>query len=88
MHGQKAELVNRANSSASERCYYKLGDPTGKSAVRCDVGSGFSIHHPMMFKGGQHDREQVQGSRMYYGLRTWHPRLQSSKGSCEYAPPA
>lgn len=84
--GQRAVLSNRANVSASDRCYYKLGDNTGKSAVRCDIGLGFSIHHPILVSPGSGHKAFFQGNRMYYGLRTWHARFGRSKGTCDFAP--
>lgn len=85
--GHRAVLSNRANLSESGRCYYRLRDDTGKSAMRCDIGFGFSIHHPVLVSSGSGHKRFLQGNRMYYGLRTWHARFGHSKGTCDFARP-
>lgn len=85
LKGQVVEkLKNRVNASESFKCYDRLGDNTGKSAVRCDVGVGFSIHHPIVNVPGKRMMSQRQGNLIYRGLRTWHARFLKSKGMCFY----
>lgn len=84
-NGHTAQLRDRVDAARSERCYYKLGDNTGKSVVRCDVGLGFTIHHPVVVaKSPTGALSFVQGNRMHRGLRVWHARFSKSKGTCYY----
>lgn len=86
INGKRARLVNREHVGKDEECYAKTRDDTAKSAVRCDVGLGFTIHHPVV--GGGKKMEIRQGNRVYRGLRTWHARLGKLKwahaADCDY----
>lgn len=87
--GKKIKLVNRKNADKGAQCYEKTRDDTAKSAVRCDVGLGFTIHHPVIAVEGN-NMEVAQGNRVYRGLRTWHARLGEVKwarvADCDYEP--
>lgn len=82
-------LSNQEIPARPEQCYERTGDDTAKSAVRCDVGLGFTIHHPVMALPGK-GMEMTQGNRIYRGLRTWHARLGQLKwahvADCDYEP--
>lgn len=83
-------LEDRVNASRSRQCYQRLRDDTGKSVVHCDAGLGFTIHHPVLIskKSRRHGMPPSfgfkQGQAMFRGMRTWHARLVSSKGTCHY----
>lgn len=82
-------LEDRVNTSRSRQCYQRLGDNTGKSVVHCDAGLGFTIHHPVLLsRSGRQGMAPSfgfkQGQAMFRGMRTWHARLVSSKGTCHY----
>lgn len=87
--GKRLMLVNRQNADKGAQCYERTRDDTAKSAVRCDVGLGFTIHHPVIAVEGQR-MEVAQGNRVYRGLRTWHARLRAVKwarvADCDYEP--
>lgn len=91
IRGLPTVLRNQENSSRPELCYQRTRDDTAKSAVRCDVGLGFTIHHPVMASPGR-EMEMRQGNRIYRGLRTWHARLGQLKwahvADCDYDPSA
>lgn len=85
--GQSPKLLDRFNASRSPECYNRLKDDTGKSVLRCDVGFGFSIHHPMTVVPDHTGRMAFRQSfRMHRSLRTWHARFKYSKGTCAYSP--
>ncbi|CAN8063630.1 unnamed protein product [Agarophyton chilense] len=72
-----------------DRDCYALGrDPTGKSAVRCDVGLGFTIHRPVIRQKSSDPTilNQIQGERRSNKLRTWHPRIGRSSSKCIFVP--
>lgn len=89
IRGFPTTLHNQENSSRPEQCYERTRDDTAKSVVRCDVGLGFTIHHPVMAATGK-GMEMQQGNRVYRGLRTWHARLGQLKwahvADCDYSP--
>lgn len=89
--GKKLMLINRQNPNKEAQCYEQTRDDTAKSAVRCDIGLGFTIHHPVIAVEGQR-MEVVQGNRVCRGLRTWHARLGEVKwarvADCDYKPQA
>lgn len=66
-------------------CYARRSSSVGKSAVRCDVGLGFTIHHPVV-SATDRGKEFIQGKTMYKGLRAWHARLGSANTDCDFAP--
>lgn len=82
MSGKRPELKGRGKD-----CYAFTNDITGKSAVRCDVGLGFTIHRPVIRKKNSDATvlDQIQGERSSRSLRTWHPRFGSSRGKCHFA---
>ncbi|KAI0560179.1 hypothetical protein FGB62_122g047 [Gracilaria domingensis] len=69
-------------------CYGPGKDSTGKAAVRCDVGLGFTIHKPVIREKSPDPTilRQIQGKRGSRRLRTWHPRMQRSRGKCAFVP--
>lgn len=85
MDGEALDLRPRKNEKNSD-CLSFSNDPTGKSAVRCDVGIGFTIHRPVIRKSGEAlgILGQIQGEIRMRQLRTWHPRLDGSRGTCMY----
>lgn len=89
IRGLPTTLSNQENASRPEQCYERPRDETAKSAVRCDVGLGFTIHHPVMSIAGR-GMEMQQGNRIYRGLRTWHARLGALKwahvADCDFEP--
>lgn len=83
LQGQYARLEHREDSNLRGQCYGKAKSFIGKSAVRCDVGLGFTIHRPIILIG--HGAFQKQGIRVAPDVRTWHARLGSSAGHCDFA---
>lgn len=91
-------LSNKYDAAKSTSCYDVLADDTGKAAVRCDVGMGFSIHHAVVISGtkpstkgkshGKGNQSVVlafqQGAKVDRMFRTWHARYDVSKGPCEF----
>lgn len=86
IHGNIPKLENKENDTGSKHCYDRRRVSTGKSAVRCDVGLGFTIHHPVTEKVGFR-MDINQGDRRSRRLRTWHARLGSASSKCDYIPP-
>lgn len=84
MGGRAPVLRNRTDSKKQSSCYDFTKDPTGKAAVRCDTGLGFSIHRPIILAPDGKGLDQVQGNVRSRLLRTWHARLGSSTGKCDY----
>lgn len=83
LDGKYAVLGHEERNYSMNICYEKSRMYLGKSAVRCDVGLGFTIHRPIV--GSVPDGIfQKQGARVYRGVRTWHARLGSSSGKCEF----
>ena len=82
----RAPLLMHKDGESGHDCYAFTRDPTGKSAARCDVGLGFTIHRPVIIKtGGNHEiLGQTQGQVRRRGLRAWHPRLGGSRGQCAF----
>lgn len=86
LRGHSPQLQDRFNVSMSPNCYSRLKDDTGKSVLRCDVGFGFSIHHPMTVIPDHAGKMAFRQSfRMNRKLRTWHARFDYSKGTCAYS---
>lgn len=83
--GRIPTLANKDDVSRSSECYNKLEDETGKSAVRCDVGYGFTVHSSIFVYKDDHGHINFTvGWRVNRDLRTWHARYYYSKGSCKY----
>lgn len=84
---EKYPVLKPQRGKEGSDCYAKRSNAVGKSAVRCDVGLGFTIHHPVV---SAKDRgiEFVQGKTLHKGLRTWHARLGSANTACDFAPDA
>ena len=83
VRGRMARLRHRNVAFWSRGCV-AAARRTGKSAVRCDVGLGFTIHHPVVAHEQYGIRKIKQGTQLGV-LRTWHARLKSASGDCEYA---
>lgn len=85
LRGDIPALADRDGAEKSSRCYDRTRVATGKSAVRCDVGLGFTIHHPVTENVG-YQMKIHQGARLSRLLRTWHARLSSASSKCDYVP--
>lgn len=85
IRGQLPKLLSRTESFAGQ-CY-ALADRfmSGKSAVRCDVGLGFTIHSPVIIRPG---KGITRGLNRHPTLRTWHARLRHANSKCDYIPPS
>lgn len=84
LRGESARLRHMSNESLSERCYNGGGDGSGKAVVRCDVGLGFTVHHPVVVDPGARMMRFLQGKRRYKGLRTWHARVAKARSMCYF----
>lgn len=88
LDGKEPSLVPRSIAPKKYDCHKFPPYSTGKSAVRCDIGLGFTIHKPVIQdeSAPKTSLGQKQGKIRNKALRTWHPRLQSSSGKCTYDP--
>lgn len=85
MQGRPPALKPKAGDATdTARCW--KGWTTGKAAVRCDIGVGFTIHSPLIMKSslGRVVPVVKPAPRLSSSFRTWHPRLQSTSGMCAY----
>lgn len=85
MGGRHALLRDPDNPNLSTKCYERRKISTGKSAVRCDVGLGFTVHHPVLAESKK-GMAMKQSRRMFLGMRAWHGRIGEGYGStkCDY----
>lgn len=82
MNGVAPKLVTTPGSSKSlSELLSTRRDPTGKCAVRCDVGLGFTIHASVVRASPRGSRELsgMQVHQFARSMRTWHARLKYSR---------
>lgn len=86
LHGKEPSLITRSTAPANYDCHKFPPYSTGKSAVRCDIGLGFTIHKPVIQdeSAPKNALGHKQGKIRSKALRTWHPRLEYSSGKCLY----
>lgn len=81
MRGFAPRLKATTGSTKSLLDLLSTRDPTGKCAVRCDVGLGFTIHASIVKQPSSnlnaHDGKQVHN--IVRGMRMWHARLKYSR---------
>lgn len=74
INGDVPKLEKRENATDIKHCYDAGGVSAGKSAVRCDVGHGFTVHHPVTEKVGfrmKFTRAITNHSDCALGIHNW-----------------
>lgn len=81
MRGFVPRLKHKSGAAASWSTLLASRDPTGKCAVRCDIGLGFTIHASVIRQSSSNpnalDGKQVHNH--VRSMRTWHARLEGSR---------
>lgn len=86
MTGQTPKLVPKRGQEGNRVNCWGKQSPTGKPAVRCDLGLGMTIHASVVWESSRPGPSLImrQVTRPVRTFRTWHPRLGSSSGMCAY----
>lgn len=81
MRGFAPRLKATSGSTKSLTDLLVSKDPTGKCAVRCDVGLGFTIHASIIKKPSTDPNayDGMQVHNIVRGMRMWHARLHYSR---------